>query len=275
MNTILSLVVLLLAFTGNFIIVNAQNDDTIQFPQGVTSQCLDDVMDGGTSDGSYPSCGAQDLKFLRVTDTIVVDQAVQDSCNCDCHVYQASPIPITTDTSCPACNVPLADGEISCTFEGKVYEQGTVFAACLGDDDYVTFGLTVDFEAGGGSTDVGIYIAADGGELDTLYLLKFAAQYLQILLTLLAAHILCPRIGNAMTGQCDLSLLKTGNYTGIGGKTLFVGEWEGQAFGPGDNEVPDNCNDFQISSATDEFHDYEMDPVTVLCIDTDGDGYLE
>ena len=60
----------------------------------------------------------------------------------------------------PACNIPLAEGEIDC--EGK--PLGTVFGACLGIDDVVEVSFTVNVEVSSAQSDVGLYINLNGGD---------------------------------------------------------------------------------------------------------------
>ena len=199
-----SLLVLVFTFTGNFLFVHGdqavqRRTNHIQYPLGTAGPCLDDVWEqsqGGTgSDHLYggnprspytegdpnnhgrtgtgdPGCSASNFEFLRVSGFSVEDIAAQAPCNCDCHAYNETdatfPNSNTPDGSCDACTVPLAeaDGEVSCCFEGRCYEKGTVFGACLGDDDYVQVNIRADFDSNSQATsDIGMYIATDGGKL--------------------------------------------------------------------------------------------------------------
>ena len=62
-------------------------------------------------------------------------------------------------------------------------ENGTVFGACRGNDDYINVSFTVDFSTSGQKYDLGMYIAVDGN--------------------------------TALTGRCDISSLQAGTYGGI------------------------------------------------------------
>jgi hypothetical protein len=161
MRNIISLAALLLTFVGDFVYGVHQ-----------AGTCLDDAYHGGTSDhlyldpGTSPRCTASNFKFDRVTGATVdktFDKVAQDPCNCDCAAY-ANPTASSPDyAGCSTCTG--APGDISCEFEGKYYEAGTVFGACLGDDDYISIKLKVKFTVGFNSgEDFGIYIATDGGE---------------------------------------------------------------------------------------------------------------
>ena len=117
-----------------------------------TGNCMVDVA------GGSPSCTANAVSITAVTGAVVdrtVDKMAQDPCNCDCAAY-ANPAATAPDTSCPACTA--VGSPISCKFEGRYYEQGTVFGACLGDDDYVSIRIT--------------------GETSSEIFLQFTCQYL-------------------------------------------------------------------------------------------------
>ena len=123
-----------------------------------------------------PSCTAQDFEFVGVTGFVVYDKLKQDPCNCNC--WGAG------DCS----TVVSPDGPVDCTIVGSPidcgeFDIGTVFGACLGNDDNVDLSLTVEFNAKNAVEDVGVYMSIGSN--------------------------------SALNGQCIVAGLTPGTYGGV------------------------------------------------------------
>jgi len=131
--------------------------------------CLKDIA-------GNPSCTANDFEFRGVTGFEVFDKLAQDPCNCNC--WGAA------DCS----TVVSSDGPVDCTILGSPidcaeFDIGTVFGACLGNDDNVDVSLTVEFYAKNAVEDVGLYMSTGSND--------------------------------ALNGQCIIAALSPGTYGGV------------------------------------------------------------
>ena len=129
--------------------------------------CMRDVA------GGNPSCTANDFEFVQVTGFVVYDNLAQPPCNCNCWndaecTAHASPVDCRNEVS------PLSCGN---------FDIGTVFGACLGNDDNVDLSLTVEFNAKNAVEDVGLYMSTGSND--------------------------------ALNGQCIVAGLTPGTYGGV------------------------------------------------------------
>ena len=111
------------------------------------------------------------------------------------------------------------------------YPNSTVFGACLGSDDSVDLSITVNLKAKNTMTDIGMYIAVDGG--------------------------------NAMEGDCIVSLLANGTYTS-GADSVTIGDNDGNS-----------CPDVTSVSGSGLLEDYLLSNLIFQCQDSDNDYLLE
>lgn len=117
----------------------------------VASQnCLRDVK----PDLGANACTSNNFKFDGVSGATAYDGLTQPACNCG--TCGSIELPRTTfPCTEPDCaNVPN-DGGVEC--DGM--PEGTVYGACLGNDDSIDVALEVDFTASNDQPDIGIYIA--------------------------------------------------------------------------------------------------------------------
>jgi hypothetical protein len=155
-----TLLLFLLTLSGNVFITTTDAQ---------TLNCMEDIH------GGNPSCTAQDFEFRGVTGFIVYDKLAQPPCNCNCWG--------TADCD----TVVSLDGPVDCTWTNITspidcgeFDIGTVFGACLGNDDNVNVSLTVDFYAKNAVEDVGLYVSTGSND--------------------------------ALTGQCTIAALTPGTY---------------------------------------------------------------
>ena len=175
---------ILLLLTAELSVVPNTNAQPTTCPGGEPlpspCNCMKDL-----SGFNNPSCSASDFSFSEVNGFVVYDKLSQDPCNCNCW-NDAECAAKTTPVDCRPLGSPISCGE---------FDIGTVFGACLGNDDNVNVSLTVSFSSNGATSDVGLYMSVGSN--------------------------------SALSGQCLVTVLSPGTYATSEGGSIQVVENNG------------------------------------------------